>query len=191
MTDGTCTDILKKSRTGDHAATGELLELVYDKLRAIARGYLHRHRRHQTLQATDVVHEAYMKLVGQENLAWQDRTHFIAIAASAMRQVLVAYARKRDSQKRGGGWNRVPLQDTLALSGRPDLDILCLDEALSRLEQLHERQARIVELRFFGGLTIGEIAENVGMTPKTVEADWYTARAWLHRELGKREESVK
>lgn len=181
----TCTEILKKSRAGDRTAASELLDLVYDKLRAIARGYLRRGRRHPTLQATDVVHEAYIKLVGQENLGRQDRTHFIAVAASAMRQVLVAYARKRDSKKRGGGWRRVPLRDTLAVSGKPDFDILCLDEALSRLEQLHERQVRVVELRFFGGLTCGEIAESLGVSAKTVEADWYSARAWLHRELGK------
>ena len=178
------TEILKKAREGDSAAAARLLELVYNELRALAAGYLRRYRRRQSLQATDVVHEAYLKLVGQEDVEWQDKTHFVSVAACAMRQVLVDHARKRSSRKRGGGWQRVPLRDTLGLSGKPELDMLCLDEALQKLQRLHGRQARVVELRFFGDLKYDEIAETLGVSARTVESDWYAARAWLHREMG-------
>jgi RNA polymerase sigma factor (TIGR02999 family) len=179
------TEILKRARQGDSTATAKLVELVYDRLRRLARGYVRRNTPHGTLQATDIVHEAYLNLVDQTAVDCNDRTHFVAIAAHAMRQVLAGYARRRGAQKRGGHWKRVPLRDTLALSETPDLDVLALDEALSALEELHERQARVVELRFFGGLDFKEIGGTLGISPRTAEADWYAGRAWLHRELGR------
>ena len=185
MSQAESTEILKTSRSGDPTATSRLLSLVYDELRRIAAHYVRRGGRQQTLQATEIVHEAYLKLVGQENVEWQDRTHFISVAACAMRQVLIAHARKRSAKKRGGDRLRFPLRDSLAVSGGPDVDLLSLDEALLKLNKLHERQVRIVELRFFGGLTYEEIAATLKVSPKTVETDWYAARAWLHRELGK------
>jgi RNA polymerase sigma factor (TIGR02999 family) len=177
------TEILKRARQGDRAATAELVALVYDRLRELAGAYVRRNTPHQTLQATDIVHEAYLQLVDQSAVDCNDRSHFVALAAHVMRQVLAGYARKRGAQKRGGDRRRVPLRDTLALSTSPDLDIVSLDEALSRLESLHERQARVVELRFFGGLSFEEAAVALGVATKTAEADWYAAKAWLHREL--------
>ncbi len=178
-------DVIRKSRCGDGEATSELMELVYDRLRDLAAHYLRQGRRGHTLQATEIVHEAFVNLVGLTDVEWNDRAHFLAIAASAMRQVLGEYARQRGAQKRGGGWQRVPLEDTLSVSNGPELDLLHLDEALSRLGELHERQVRVVECRFFSGMTIEEAASALGVSAKTVEADWYAARAWLNRELSK------
>ncbi len=176
-------DVIRKSRCGDGEATSELMELVYDRLRDLAAHYLRQGRRGHTLQATEIVHEAFVNLVGLTDVEWNDRAHFLGVAASAMRQVLGEYARRRGAQKRGGGWQRVPLRDTLSVSNGPELDLLNLDEALSRLGELHERQARVVECRFFSGMTIEEAASALGVSAKTVEADWYAARAWLNREL--------
>jgi len=137
----------------------------------------------QTLQATDIVHEAYLHLLSGENLEWADRTHFVGIAAAAMRQVIVDYGRRKGALKRGGGGQRIPLRDTLALSKNDVLDVVSLDEALQKLKALHERQARVVELRFFGGLSLKEVAAILDVSLRTVEGDWHTARAWLYREL--------
>jgi RNA polymerase sigma factor (TIGR02999 family) len=184
MQDSKGTEILKRVRDGDSAATAELMELVYERLRALARGFMNRRPR-QTLQATDIVHEAFINLVDQSAIDCKDRTHFIAIAARAMRNVLVSYARRRGALKRGGGLRRVPLRDTLACSSRPEVDVLSLHEALAKLESIHERQARVVELRFFGGLDFEEVGLALGISSKSAKSSWYAGRAWLHRELKK------
>ncbi len=177
------TGILKRARGGDRVAGAEFTELVYRELRALAANYMRRERRGHTLQGTELVHEAYLNLVDATGVDPRDRTHFMSIAACAMRRVLIEHARKRAARKRGGDRRRVPLRDTLALSERPDVDVLHLEEALSALESLDERKARVVELRFFSGLTCEEVASALGVSLRTVEKDWYVARAFLHREL--------
>ncbi len=177
------TGILKRAREGDGVAAAEFSELLYRELRAMAERYMRRERRGHTLQATALVHEAYLNLVDETGVDPSDRAHFLAIAACAMRQILVEHARKRAARKRGGDRRRVPLRDTLALSERPDVDVVHLEEALSALENLDGRKARVVELRFFSGLTCEEVASALGVSLRTVEKDWYVARAFLHREL--------
>lgn len=177
------TRILREARSGDESAKARLLELVYDRLRKIAGGYVRRIGHPQTLQGTDIVHEAYLSLVDHENLSFEDRSHFIAIAARAMRQVMVDYARRKYAIKRGGGREREPLRDTIALTPERDVTLLSLDEALEKLAELHPRQARIVELRFFGGLKLPEVAAALDVSLRTVEGDWHAAKAWLFREL--------
>ncbi len=177
------TGILKRARGGDRVAAAEFTELVYRELRALAANYMRRERRGHTLQGTELVHEAYLNLVDATGVDPRDRTHFMSIAACAMRRVLIEHARKRSARKRGGDRRRVPLRDTLALSENPELDPLHLEEALSALENLDERKARVVELRFFSGLTCEEVASALGVSLRTVEKDWYVARAFLHREL--------
>ena len=189
MTQHENTTTLQRSRQGDSAASAELLELVYERLRGLASSYLRKERRHHTLQPTELVHEAYLNIVDHRTVTWQDRAHFVAVAARAMRRILVEHARRRGALKRGGDRQRVPLQDTLALSGRATVDVLGLDEALGGLEQLDGRMARVVELRFFGGLNNEETAASLGVSVRTVENDWFAARAWLHRELKKGETS--
>lgn len=160
----------------------ELHQAAYRALRGLAAAYLHQERRDHTLQPTALVHEAYLKLAGGAS-AWNSQTHFQAIAANAMRQILVDHARARNTQKRGGEWLRVTLSPNAAPTPGVDVDVLALDEALEQLAALDERKARVVELRFFGGLTCAEAAEEVGVSPKTAEADWYFARAWLRDKL--------
>lgn len=163
------------------------MPLVYDELRRLAASYLRRERPGQTLQATALVHEAYVRLIGEKTQNWQNRTHFLAIAALSMRQILVQRARARNAAKRGGGPERITIDEQLlpaAETGGPDgVDIIALDAALDRLAALSERQAKIVELRYFGGLGVEEAAEAVGVSPATVKRDWTLARAWLKREL--------
>lgn len=154
---------------------------AYGALRGLAASYLHRERSDHTLQPTALVHEAYLKLAGDRD--WKSETHFQAVAANAMRQILVDHARARNAQKRGGGWLKVTLSADAAATPGADVDLLALDEALSALADLDQRKARIVELRFFGGLTCAESAVEVGVSPKTAEADWYFARAWLRDKL--------
>ena len=156
---------------------------VYDELRAMAAGMLRYERPDHTLQPTALVNEAYLKLCRGRDAEWNDRAHFCAVAARAMRQILVDHARTRGRQKRGGGWLRVTLSDTPVVNPNEDVDILALDEAMHELEALDERKARVVELRFFGGLTNAEVADVIEMAPKTAEADWYMARAWLRKRL--------
>jgi RNA polymerase sigma factor (TIGR02999 family) len=156
---------------------------AYEALRGLAAAYLHRERGDHTLQPTALVHEAYVKLADGKS-AWRSQTHFQALAANAMRQILVDHARARATQKRGGDWVRVTLSAAVASGGGTDVDVLALDEALRSLAELDARKARVVELRFFGGLTCAEAAEEVGVSPKTAEADWYFARAWLRARLG-------
>lgn len=159
-----------------------LAERTYNELRRLAAAYMRRERPGQTLQATALVHEAYMRLAGA-GTPWTDQRHFIGIAARAMRQILVERARARGAQKRWGGMNRVSLVDSLAVAANEDAMLPALDEALSRLEQLDPEQAKIVELRYFVGLSIEETADAMGMSPATLKRRWALARAWLFREL--------
>ena len=163
----------------------QLLPLVYDALRGLARSQLRRERPGHTLQPTDLVHEAYERLADGSRVNWRGRTHFFAVAAQVMRRLLVDHARRRDRQKRGGGAQRITLGGVAARAG-PDLDLeelIALDRALKKLGALDEREARVVELRYFGGLTTGEIASVLGVSERTVRSDWTFARAWLKQEL--------
>lgn len=159
--------------------SGELVASAYAALRGIAASYL-RHERNHTLQPTALVNEAYVKLAGGN---WKSSTHFRAVASTAMRQILVDHARARGAQKRGGGWLKVTMSADVAVTPGMNVDLLALDEALRQLAAFDERKARIVELRFFGGLSYAESASQVGVSPKTAEADWYFARAWLRDRL--------
>lgn len=162
------------------------MPLVYDELRRLAASYLRRERPGQTLQATALVHEAYVRLISEKAHNWQNRTHFLAIAALSMRQILVQRARARRAAKRGGDPARITLDEQLlpAAPNAPDeIDLVALDAALDRLAALNERQAKIVELRYFGGLSVEEAAETLRISPATVKRDWTLARAWLKREL--------
>lgn len=159
-----------------------LMPEVYAELRRVAAAYLRRERPGQTLQPTALVNEAYLRLAGQHP-RFQNRAHFCAIAANAMRQILVERARAKHAQKRGGGAPRITLNEALAANPEPPVDIAALDEALTRLAALDPEQARIVELRFFGGLSVEETAEALGVSPATIKRHWAVARAWLAREL--------
>lgn len=168
------------------ASAEELLPIVYDELRRLARAYMSRERRNHTLQPTALVNEAYLRLVDSSRIDWRGRTHFFAVGAEAMRRVLIDHARGRDALKRGAGWQRVTLAHELGTPNGRELDaetLLSLQRALDKLRELDERQARIAELRFFGGLTVAEVAELLGVSKRTVEGDWTHAKAWLRREL--------
>jgi RNA polymerase sigma factor (TIGR02999 family) len=160
-----------------------MLPLVYDELHRIASAYLRRERREHTLQPTALVHEAYLRLAGQDDLDWKNRAHFRAIAATTMRRILIEHARARGRKKRGEAPERVALEDTVALAPAPRVDLEAIDQALVRLEDLDRQQARIVELRFFAGLSVEETAEVLSISRTTVKRDWAMARAWLRREL--------
>ena len=179
--------LLTRASRGDPRAVSDLMPLVYDELRRLAASYIRRERPGQTLQATALVHEAYVRLIGERAQSFQNRTHFLAIAALSMRQILVQRARARKAAKRGGDPQRITLDEQLfADRGGPQtaIDLIALDAALERLAALDERQARIVELRYFGGLSVEEAAEVLGISPATIKRDWTLARAWLKRELG-------
>ena len=168
----------------DTEASDAVLNLVYDELHRQAHRYLRRERAGHTLQTTALVNEVYLKLVKQENIAWESRSHFLGIAARLMRQVLIDYARTKHRAKRGGARDKVPLENALTLGvGGTDFDLLALDEALTRLAGKEEHLARIVELRFFSGLSVEDAAEVLGISDSTVKRDWQMAKAWLHREL--------
>jgi RNA polymerase sigma factor (TIGR02999 family) len=175
------TRLLAEWAGGDEAALDRLMPLVYQELRRIADRALGRERQGHTLQATALVHEAYLRLV-QQHSAFQNRAHFFAIASQVVRRILVDHARRRDSIKRGAGEAPVILDMDVA-DDAPTVDALALDEALTRLESLDAQQARIVEMRFFGGLTVEETADVLNISPRTVKRDWSMARAWLRREL--------
>ncbi|MBL8878008.1 MAG: sigma-70 family RNA polymerase sigma factor [Phycisphaerales bacterium] len=178
------TRLIQLVASGRSAAVDELLPLVYAELRALAESHLRRERAGHTLQATSLVHEAYIKLVDQTQAQWRDRAHFFAVAAHAIRRILVDYARTRGRIKRGGGRTALPLEDAAAAHIDDNhIDMLALDEALQRLGQFSTRQARVVELRYFGGMTTDEIAKTLDVAPSTVDGDWAMARAWLCREL--------
>ena len=177
------TQLLLEAQKGDRGALDRLLPLVYAELRTIAARQLRRERGGHTLQPTALVHEAYLQLVGQSELQWQNRSHFLGIAAHLMRQILVHHARRRQASKRAGGLVQVTLDDAMQKVGGIDVDVLALNEALDALAAKDARLARIVELRYFGGLSIPETAEVIGVGTATVEREWRAARAWLHRQL--------
>jgi len=178
------TQILARVRAGDAQAGEALLPLVYEELRGIARGQLAGERRNHTLQATALLHEAWLKLGDLQGAAPKDRTHFLAIAARTMRQILVDHARRKKAGKRGEGWERVTLDVALDQLQQDELDLVALDDALEALAAQDPRKARVVELRFFSGLSMAEVAEVTGVSVRTAEGDWYLARAWLRRALG-------
>jgi RNA polymerase sigma factor (TIGR02999 family) len=167
----------------DDLSLDELLPVVYQELRRLAAGYIRREKPGQTLQPTALVHEAYLRLMKDRPGRWQNRAHFCAIAAHSMRQILIERARARGAAKRGGARHRITLDEGLAAGGDRSIDLLALDEALQRLAQLDAEQARLVELRFFGGLTVEETADAMGISPATVKRHWTVAKAWLTREL--------
>jgi RNA polymerase sigma factor (TIGR02999 family) len=176
--------LLSEWRQGNRAALDELFALVYEDLRRRARHWLRSQTPGHTLTTTALVHETYLKLIAVERVSWQDRAHFLALSATAMRHVLMNYARRNDAEKRGGpGLIRLNLEDAPLLTDTGADQLLALDEALGRLSQLNERLGRTVELRFFGGLTVEETAEALGVATSTVKLDWQKARAWLYREL--------
>jgi RNA polymerase sigma factor (TIGR02999 family) len=179
------TQILQEVSGGDKDAPARLMPLVYDELRRLADYYLRQERPDHTLQPTALVHEAYLKLVDQTRVDWQNRAHFFGVAAQLMRRILVDHARRHRASKRGGLQQKMALDEAVDYSQPRDVDLLALDEALNALAQLDERQSRIVELRFFGGLTIEETAEALGVSPATVKVDWSMAKAWLRREIGR------
>jgi RNA polymerase sigma factor (TIGR02999 family) len=168
---------------GDGQSLDSLLPIVYQELRRLAASYLRRERPGQTLQPTALVHEAYLRLMKDRPDRWQNRAHFCAIAAHSMRQILIERARARGALKRGGARPRVTLDEALVAGGEQSIDLLALDQALERLAEMDPEQARLVELRFFGGLTVEETADALGMSPATVKRHWTVARAWLAREL--------
>lgn len=175
--------LLRLERGHDSRVVDQLFPLVYDELRRIAAARMKAERPDHTLQATALVNEAYIRMVDQTRVHWRSRGQFFAVAARCMRRILVDYARARGSEKRGGGQRRVSLSDVeLGESSRLD-DLMDLDQALERLAELDARQARVVELRFFGGVSMGEIARTLDVSPATVDRDWRTARAWLSAEL--------
>lgn len=176
------TQLLAQWTDGDPRALDALLPLVYDELRRLARSYLHRERSDHTLQSTALVHEAYLRLVDQ-NVSWQNRAHFFGIAGQMMRRILVDHARGRNSAKRGEGVCKVTLDEEAAGSAQRNLDVIALDEALTNLARLDPQQSRIVELRFFAGLSIEDTSEVLKISPATVKRDWAMAKAWLFREM--------
>ncbi len=176
------TQLLTKWRAGDEQAIQELVPLVYDELRRMAHRYLRQERPDHTLQSTALVHEAYIRLLKQRDKKFENRAHFLAIAAKLMRQILVEYARTRKAAKRDGG-HRLTLDDTISLVEGKSVDVIGLDDALTGLAALDPLQSSIVELRFFGGLSIDETSSVLGIAPATVKRHWTTARVWLHHEM--------
>lgn len=177
------TQLLQAWSDGDETALGRLVPLVEAELRRLARGYMRRERQGHTLQATALVNEAFLRLVGARHVRWQDRAHFVAIAARLMRQVLVDHARSRGSRKHGGAAGLVPLDDARVEAGEPELDLFDLNRALEVFSTIDARRSQIVELRYFGGLTLEETAEVLHVSVETVKRDWRLAKLWLLREL--------
>jgi RNA polymerase sigma-70 factor (ECF subfamily) len=176
--------LLQQMRSGERAAVDRAMEVLYPELRKLAYGQFRRERAAaDLLRPTALVHEAYLRLVVQQDQNWQNRAHFFGAAAQAMRRVLIDFARARSARKRDDEMNAVSLDEALTLSAERPREMLALDEALARLEAISPRQARVVELRYFGGLSVEETAEALGLNPRTVDRDWALARAWLHREL--------
>src|SRR5689334_12830409 len=177
------TQLLAQWSSGDEAAMDQLFPLVYGELRRLASAYLRRERSNHTLQSTALVHEAFMRMVHQHDVQWRNRAHFFAIAAQMIRRILVDYARSQHAEKRGAGAVRLELDAALAIPLKTDVDLVALNDALDRLAELDARQSRIVELRFFAGLSIEETAEVMQLSPATIKREWNSARAWLFREL--------
>lgn len=185
MRPGEITEVLRQVTDGKEDAQARLMPLVYAELRRVAAAYMRRERPGHTLQATALVHEAYIKLVGQHEVHWQNRAHFFGVAAQVMRRILVDHARAQRAGKRGGPRNQVTLDDAMLVEQHGPADLIELDEALNRLAAFDARQSRIVELRYFGGLSVEECACLLNVSPKTIKRDWSVARAWLYGELTK------
>lgn len=183
MCQSEATILLKALSAGNRTGANRLMELVYDHLRQVAHRYMSRERKAHTLDPTALVNEAFLKLVGQDRVDWQNRSHFLAVASQAMRRILVDHARTRNREKRGGGKPLISLEDALTLTPGRNADVLALDGALEKLAKLDEIQAKIVEMRFFGGMSVDEVAEALGMSKRSVERKWTSTRAWLRREL--------
>lgn len=185
------TQLLLDWGNGDKAALDKLVPVVYQELRRLAAYYMRRERPGHTLQTSALVNEAYMRLVDYSQMRWQSRAHFFAVAAQAMRRILVEHARKRHFAKRGGGAVKVSFDEAAIVSQEQAADLVALDDALTSLEAMDERKARIVELRYIGGLNIEETAEVLGISPATVQREWRAAKAWLYREIneGARDEA--
>lgn len=180
------TEMLKSWNEGKNEALEALIPVIYDELRRQAHYYLRRERRGHTLQTTGLINEAYIKLVNQKNVRFESRTHFFAISANLMRQILVDHAKAKYRLKRGGMKSDLPLDESIKVAAdEKEIELIELDEALQRLAKMDLKQARIVELKFFGGLTIEETADVLGISPTTVKRDWKMARAWLYHELTK------
>ena len=179
------TRILEELQSGDASAAERLLPLVYAELRAMAGGLFRGQRTDHTLQPTALVHEAYVRLVAHTSTEWEDRRHFFAVAATAMRQILADHARRKRAEKRGGGRARVSLDAAVTPPAEPTLDLVVLDDALAKLCEVDPRKLRVVELRFFGGLTVDQVADVLGISKTTAESDWRAARAWLRAELAR------
>ncbi len=177
------TILLNNASNGDELALDRILPLVYDELRIISSKYLRNEYRKHTLQTTELVHEAYFKLIGTEKLTWESRAHFFGIAARSMRQILVDYARKRKADKRGSGKTNLSIDKAEFLLTDTEEQLIGLDDALNKLEKIDERAMKIVELRFFSGLSIEETAKLLNISPATVKRDWSFAKAWLYREI--------
>ena len=180
------TKLLQGWQGGDRAALDALVPVVYKELHRLAHCELRKERPNHTLQSTALVHEAYFRLVGKSLPQWESRTHFFAIAAQLMRQILVDYARRHRASKRGSGVCMLTLDDAVTLPQRKDVDVIAIDEALTTLAEIDPRQSRVVELRFFAGLSLQEISEVMGIGTATVQRDWTAARAWLYREISRR-----
>lgn len=175
--------ILATLSDGDSSAAAELLPVVYEELRGLAAGYFKTQRTGHTLQPTALVHEAFLRVVRAEGKEWKDRAHFFRVAAAAMRHILVNYARDHAREKRGGNWQRVPFDDMVGIFEDSAHDLVALDENLSRLSELDRRMAQVVELRFFGGMSVTEAAEVLGVSERTIKKDWNSAKLWLLREM--------
>ncbi|RPJ60845.1 MAG: sigma-70 family RNA polymerase sigma factor [Acidobacteria bacterium] len=170
---------------GDGEAFDKLIPLVYPELRRLAHRYMSREAADHTLQTTALIHEAYLRLIGAQEIRWQNRAHFFAISAQLMRRILVDFARRRLYQKRGGDVQKIPIADDLAVSAEPEMDLLRLDDALAALATFSPRQAKVIELRYFGGLDVAETAEVLKISEASVLRDWRLARAWLRNELNR------
>jgi RNA polymerase sigma-70 factor (ECF subfamily) len=179
---GQITQLLQAMRSGDANAAGELFPLVYGELHRLAKSYMRRERPEHTLQATALINEAYLRLI-RDDADWKNREHFIGIAAQVMRRVLVDYARAHNAERRSGGLQRVEIHDELAIAPERLAEVTALDEALVRLEEKNARQAKVVELRYFGGLSVEQIGSLLGIAPRSVKRDWSLARIWLFKEL--------
>lgn len=178
------TQILNDLKNGQRDSLDELLPIVYDELHRLAKSHLSRERGDHTLQPTALVHEAYLRLIGQAEVEWQNRAHFFGIAARLMREILIEYARMKNRKKRGGEFKtQIALDDVVSFNNQTQLDVIAVDEALTKLENLDERQARVVEMKFFGGLKIEEIAEVLDISPATVKREWSSAKLFLYKLL--------
>jgi len=184
--------LLKQLSAGDHDAVDQLVPVLYNELRRLAAYYLRQERSNHTLQATALVHEAYLRLVDQRAVEWKNRSHFLGVAAQVMRRILLDYARSHQAVKRGGPSPKISLDDAMVYGEDQTGQLVALDELLTRLSSMDPQQGRIVELRFFGGMSVEETAELLGISPRTVKRDWAMAKSWLSRELRKasREEAA-